>query len=480
MKQGIFLLILTFLHGSLLAQSIEWEQNYGGSNEEDLQSIQQTSDGGFILGGRSQSADSDVGANNGNYDYWIAKTDALGNLQWEQNFGGSYNEDLCALQETSDGGFILGGRSQSNDGDVGGNKGNYDYWVVKTDALGNLQWEQNYGGNGEDWLHSLQQTSDGGFILGGRSLSGGGDISSNNGNYDYWVVKIDNLGTIQWEQNYGGTAWDELYSVQETSDGGFILGGASNSSNIDVGGNNGGYDYWVIKTDVSGNVQWEKNYGGSVGDFLHSLQETSDGGFILAGQSQSSNGDVGGNYGNWDYWIVKTDASGSIEWEKHFGGIKEEYLYSVQQTTDNGFILGGCSLSYNFDVSGNNGIWDYWIVKTDSLGILEWDRNYGGTNNDYLNIIKQTNDGGFILGGESQSSDLDVGGNNGAYDFWVLKLSAVAPVCDSKPQVTAETGDVYIDNACHGVILTAPDGSCFRLRVQNDGSFSSESVVCPQ
>ncbi len=262
---------------------IEFFHFYGGSAYESVSIIQQTNDGGFIVGGSSQSNDGNVGGNNGSSDFWIFKTDAAGNIQWEQNYGGSNFDWLATLEQTSDDGFILGGYSNSTDGDVGGNNGGNDFWIVKIDALGNIQWEQNYGGSDNEGISSIQQTSDGGYILGGSSRSSNGDVGGNNGNSDYWVVKTDALGNIQWEQNYGGSAYDNLVAVQETSNGEYILGGYSFSSDVDVSNNYGGQDYWLVQIDALGNLLWEQNYGKEDYDYLSSMQLTQDGGIILGG-----------------------------------------------------------------------------------------------------------------------------------------------------------------------------------------------------
>jgi len=478
----IFLIFTLFCSINLLSQNIEWKKNYGGSSYDSLSIIKQTNDGGFILGGTSSSNDNDVGDNNGSSDYWIVKTDQVGTLEWEQNFGGSSIDGLTSVQQTSDGGYILGGGSASTDGDVTGNNGSSDYWVVKTNQFGTLEWEENFGGSNWDFLTSLQQTNDGGYILGGYTDSSDGDVGGNNGFRDYWIVKINQSGTIEWEENFGGSSFDELISIQQASDGGYILGGTTYSNNGDVGGSNGSSDYWVVKTNQFGTIEWEKSFGGSNGEFFRSLQKTNDGGYILGGGSASTDGDVGGNNGSYDYWIIKINQSGTIEWEQNFGGSSEDVLTSVEQISGGGFILGGYSFSSNGDVGGNNGSGDYWIIKTNQFGTLEWEQNFGGSSFDEFMSIQQTNDGNFILGGTSFSNDGDVVNNNGLDDYCILKVSNnFNPVtaCNTKVQVTAETGDIYVDNTCYGLILTAPDSSCYRIKIQIGGTITTESVICP-
>jgi len=253
----LFSSILFFLSAThfLFAQpTIEWQQNYGGSSADYAQSIQQTLDGGYIVAGGSSSNNGDVSGNNGGWDYWILKLDGTGNVQWEQNYGGSGYDYAYSIQQTLDGGYIVAGRSSSNDGDVSGNNGGWDYWILKLDGTGNVQWEQNYGGSLDDGAFSIQQTLDGGYIVAGGSESNDGDVSENNGDAaDYWILKLDGTGNVQWEQNYGGSGNDRAYSIQQTLDGGYIVAGYSLSNDGDVSGNNGDYDYWIVKLSDDGN-----------------------------------------------------------------------------------------------------------------------------------------------------------------------------------------------------------------------------------
>ena len=210
-----------------------------------------------------------------------------------------------------------------------------------------IAWQNTIGGSDKDELHSIKQTSDGGYILCGHSSSGisGDKTEASQGNSDYWVVKLDGTGNIVWQNTIGGGSSEELYSVQQTTDGGYILGGGSNSgiSGDKTEASQGDFDYWVVKLDGTGNIVWQNTIGGSATDYLSSIQETTDGGFILGGYSQSGiSGDkTEASQGNWDYWVVKLDGTGSIVWQNTIGGDSIEELSSIQQTTDGGYILGG-------------------------------------------------------------------------------------------------------------------------------------------
>ncbi|MCP4458407.1 MAG: DUF4493 domain-containing protein [Cytophagales bacterium] len=403
--------------------STTFQVSLGGSIGDNAKSIQETGDGGYIVVGLSNSTDGDVTGNHGNYDYWIVKLDVSGNISWEKSLGGTGSDYAYSIQETSDGGYIVAGLSNSTDGDVtGGHGSSDDYWIVKLDGSGNLSWEKSLGGSGNDYAESIQETSDGGYIVAGRSTSTDGDVTGNHGGYDSWVVKLDASGNLSWEKSLGGSANDYAESIQETSDGGYIVAVQSNSLDGDITGNHGGNDYWVVKLDVSGNLSWEKSLGGTGHDYAYSIQETSDGGYIVAGSSQSSDGDVTGNNGNYDYWVVKLDVSGNLSWQKSLGGSGGDYAYSIQETSDGEYIVAGSSYSSDGDVTSNQGSADYWVVKLDVSGNLSWEKSLGGSSGDYATSIQQTSDGGYIVAGYSESSDGDVTGNHGGSDYWVVKI----------------------------------------------------------
>ena len=434
--QLFFLSFLFFISNSFAQDTIQWQNTIGGSLTDELWSIQQTSDGGYILGGASASniSGDKTDTSRGGADYWVVKLDTVGAIQWQNTIGGSVFDILYSIQQTSDGGYILGGYSESNiSGDKTENsQGGRDYWVVKLNTSGAIQWQNTIGGSANDNLRSIQQTSDGGYILGGYSGSGisGDKTETYQGGKDYWVVKLDTSGAIQWQNTIGGSGNDELYSIQQTSDGGYVLGGYSDSDiSGDKNENSLGFeDYWVVKLDASGTIQWQNTIGGSEFETLYSIQQTSDGGYVLGGNSASNiSGDKTENsQGGSDYWVVKLDASGAIQWQNTIGGSGTDNLRSIQQTSDGGYILGGSSRS---DISGDKtensqGLKDYWVVKLDASGGIQWQNTIGGTYHDNLRSIQQTSDGSYILGGASTSNDTGdkTEYGKGSYDYWVVKL----------------------------------------------------------
>jgi hypothetical protein len=362
---------------------------------------------------------------------------ALGQIkQWDKTYGGDISDYGTSIQQTKDGGYILGGYSFSG---VSGDKtessrGSFDYWVVKLDAAGNKVWDKTIGGDGYDGLSSLQQTKDGGYILGGRSDSGinGDKTESSRGEADFWVVKLDAAGNKVWDKTIGGKYYEDLISLKQTKDGGYILGGRSSSgiSGEKTENSRGDADFWVVKLDWAGNKVWDKTFGGSETDVLIALQQTQDGGYILGGYSFSGvSGDkTESSRGSFDYWVVKLDAAGNKQWDKTYGGAFTDYGTSLLQTQDGGYMLGGYSFS---SISGDKtessrGNADYWVVKLDTAGNKQWDKTYGGNESDHFTSLWQTQDGGYILGGHSSSgiSGEKTEPGKGGSDYWVVRLDA--------------------------------------------------------
>lgn len=452
-RSAFTFLIACFWVSSDFAQNIEWEENLGGDTTEKGLSIVQTDDDGFVVAGRSNSSNGDVGGNKGAADVWIVKLDNSGTLQWERNFGGSDDDIAHSILQTSDNGFMVAAASYSSDGDVGGNNGGGDLWLLKLDNSGALQWEKNFGSSGDERPRSIVRSGDGGFVIAGSSDSSGVDVGGNNGGYDYWIVKVDSSGNLQWESNYGGAGTDFAFSVDRTADGGFVTVGYSDSADGDVGSNQGGADAWVVKVDSSGSFEWENNFGGSDADRGRSVVRSSDGGIAVLGEVASSDGDLGGSLaGNNDYWMLKLNENGVLQWEENYGGSDYDYATTIARTSDGGFVLGGGAGSQDGDVGGTNGLIDHWVLKIDNNGNIQWKNAFGDTYTDIAQSIVQTADGGYAEAGITQSSDGDVGGNNGLRDIWVVKLDGQGTALPQEEaedafdiQVNANSDRVRID-----------------------------------
>ncbi|MCY7411319.1 MAG: T9SS type A sorting domain-containing protein [Chitinophagales bacterium] len=434
MKKAILILFLfnALIFSSLNAQvapSIEWQKSLGGSLGETAQSIIQTSDGGNIIAGYSWSHDGDIIDNKGMSDCWILKFDAAGNLEWQKSFGGTLNDVAYSIQQLSDGGYVVAGYTKSSDGDFTFNHGSTDFCVLRLDAQGNLLWRKSLGGSEEDWGFSIKECFDGGFIFVGYSKSNDGDLWKNNGDWDYWVVKLDVAGVIEWQRSFGGDKSDEAYAVVQTNNGDFVIAGGTHSANSDVTGNHGNSDVWLVKLDAYGTLLWQKCFGGSGDDFAYAIENTIDGGLIVVGESASNDGNATNNNGSSDYWILKLDVNGNLLWQKSYGGSDYEMATSVDQTTDGGFIVAGDSYSSDGDATLNHGLKDDWILKLDATGNLQWQKSLGGSYLDHANAVVQNTDGSYLIAGSSFSNDGDVTGNHpnslgNTEDYWIVKLSA--------------------------------------------------------
>jgi len=433
----IFLkIIILVLAPQAFAQSvpphIEWAKCFGGTDEDQALCIEKTSDKGFITAGESYSVDGDVNGHhdtaNYNEDFWIVKIDSIGNLQWEKSLGGDSDEIAYNIKQTPDGGYIVAGSSNSFNGDVTVNHGRKDYWIVRLDANGKIIWQKSFGGSDDDEAYSIDLTSDGGYIAAGFSFSIDRDTikRDSTGLSDYWVVKMDKDGNLEWEKSYGGSASDIAWGIRQTKDNGYFVTGYSESQDGEVTGNHGKDDYWIIKIDSIGNLKWEKSYGGSSTDWAYSSDLTKDGGLVVVGLTFSVDGDVSGNHGQYDFWVIKIDSTGKLAWQKSLGGSNGDAANSVKQTSDGGYIIVGNTLSNDGDVSlnhdPNGSTLDYWVVKLDSLGNLEWQKTLGGTSDDYGECIRQISDSSFIVAGSTESDDGDVIGHNFQTDYWIVKL----------------------------------------------------------
>lgn len=417
-------LLCTAVLSSAQTPAIKWQATYGGSSTDNLNGMVPTPGGGCIAAGAATSTNGYVTGNHGGQDIWVTKIDANGNLQWQKSYGGSLSDACFEISATNDGGYVVAGRSASSDGDVALNKGSDDYWIFKIDGAGNLLWEKTYGGSQSEMARSCVQAPDGNYYVMGSTNSTNGDVTGNHGNGDFWVLKLDTLGNLIWQKALGGSGAELGWRVQPTADGGALTIGTTASTDGDVVSlNHGSYDIWIVKLDSSGNIHWEKCYGGSAGDDGNSISLTSDGGFLASGHSASTNGDLTSNYGAEDIWLIKADSVGNIQWQKSFGGSGQDWSIDTRQTANGEYLISGRTGSSDNDVSFNHGGNDAWAAKLDASANLIWERSFGGSAHDEGKDFVEISPGEYIFSSFTTSIDGDVVGNNGSYDYWVLRLT---------------------------------------------------------
>jgi len=381
-----------------IADASQWAIAYVGDYWTNSYAIQEVTDG-YVFAGKIFSSD------NGD-DFWVVKLSSNGDIQWQKAYGGSGFEEAIAIQQTSDGGYIVAGTTDSF------GSGKKDFWIVKLDSNGNVEWQKAYGGGGDDWLHAIQQTSDGGYIVAGTTysfLEGWWDPCNG------WILKLDANGNIEWQKVLMIGGEQQIYDIRQTSDGGYIAVGVT----WDAYGPGSYWDLWVVKLDSDGHIQWQRAYGGGEWDGgKPAVQQTSDGGYIVAGETWSFGS------AKINLWVLKLDSDGDVEWQKAYSrGEDENGAKAIQQTGDGGYVVAGYTSDFGY--GGTN--YDVWILKLDSDGDVEWQKAYGGSDidgTDAPGAIQQTSDGGYIVAAYTKSF-----GPGWGY-AWILKLDSNGDIPD--------------------------------------------------
>jgi gliding motility-associated-like protein len=477
---GLYILLCMELQSQ--APSIQWQKCFGGSSSEGIWDLVPASDGGCLMTGSSNSNDGDLSGNNGEGDVWVVKTDATGNIQWQKNLGGSRRDEGYDACQTPDGGYIVTAISNSTDGDVTGNHGGTDIWVIKLNAAGNVQWTKCYGGSAEELYPRIANTSDGGYIFCSQTKSNDGDVSGNHGETDIWLTKIDGGGVIQWQKCFGGTREEIHPTIIQTSDDGYFLTISSQSSLTgDITCATVNQDLWMAKLDNSGNIQWRRCWGGDGPDQSFRSIELPGGGYMVAGRTFSS--DIEANQSMSSGFLLKLDATGTIIHHDLFGGSDFDNFMDMELTPDGGVVLVGSTESDDGDVCTVKGINDYWIVKLDAALETEWHRTLGGTLADYATSIKLTPDGGYIAAGHSSSNNGDVSGNNSTanrLDGWLVKLGSPLVVVLPTIEIRASETAICPGKAVTFIATTTLEGTApvYRWMVNGiDQAISNDTLI---
>lgn len=416
-----------------------WSKTYGGSLEENTNSVVATPDGGMLILGHTSSNDGDIIKSHSLTDILLTKLDAEGNLIWTKTIGGSLNDYGMSIIATNDGNYAIAGYSASNDEDVPGNVGQHDFYIAKITEQGNIIWSKNYGFSSHDHGHKIIQTRDGGFFIAGfaeySGIEGSGGTQDNGAGHEighknalhgigeYLGVKLDSNGEFEWYRYFGGTQNDRVNDIVEAEDGGIIIVGYSESVDFDVQHNKGSYDYWVIKIHSNGDLHWKENYGGSGIDQAYGITKTGNNSYLIVGRSNSSDGQIKNAKGNFDGWIIHINDHGHLLWEKSFGGESFDVATTIKKIANGNFVVVGNSRG-TFNEKPNNGQNDFWLFEIDNKANtkLYWQKTFGGANIDIATDFYETSQRELIIVGESQSNSLDVPSNKGETDIWAIKL----------------------------------------------------------
>ena len=412
MKGKIFAIICLLFFTSYPTLNAQWARTYGTEEDEHAYFVKQTADGGYIVAGQSgEYLFEDGHSVPPGQDIWIIKLSPDGEIEWQKAYGENGTDEVHFIQQTNDGGYIFGGRLWAY--------GGLSYFsIIKLSPNGDIDWQKNYGDDAVNNVAlSLQQTIDGGYIVAGH------DFYSNTQTYDILILKLFSDGTVEWNKTYRGSLDDLPHSIQQTVDGGYIVAGRTNSFGT------GEYDIWILKIASDGMIEWQKTYGESQNEMVYSIHQTLDDGFIVAGSINSFGA------GSSDYWIIKLNPLGDIEWQKTYGGSLMDVAYSIQQTVDGGYVVAGETSSFG---AGNG---DFWILKLNTLGNIEWQKTYGGSQREEVSFIQQTCDGTYIVAGSTDSYGVR------KRDFLVLKVfsnGAVNPACRFISDSNVEVFDTNI------------------------------------
>lgn len=396
----------------------DFERLAGGSNYDRGWDIATYGDGGMIVAGQTLSHNSgDLGPSHGFVDAWLVRFNPAGDLMWSRNYGGLEMDLFLSVVALPDGGALAVGHTNSNDGDVKSNHGKQDIWLVRVNSNGAVLWQKTFGGSNWEEGNGVVALSDGSFVIAGTTASGDGDVSGNNGGADTWILKVDANGNLVWQKNYGDSADEGSSSISATSDGGFVIAG-SRKSTVDIS------DGMVLRLDASGNKVWQKTFGGSQEDQLVAVHAAANGSMVAAGYSFSTDGDLTvKQFAPDNLWVIKLNDAGEVSWKKSFGGNLSDRATGIVLSSDGNYLLSGSTTSNDGDVAGNHGKGDGWIIRVNaSSGALMAQQTFGVSDDDGLNSLALAPDGSFVAAGFQYTKLLPNSPNPSNEDLWVIRF----------------------------------------------------------
>lgn len=459
----LYLLFIFFLCYTVFAfsqASVVESANYGGSDMDEGIALYVQDSNRVILGGRSFSDDVDVPGNFGGSDFWVSVLNQEGEFVWSEHFGGFNNDDLARVAVNSIDQVIAFGTTRSDDGNL---QGIFGAWLVGLHPNGQMLWSATYGGyigeTGVDlYVHDDDDIS---ILVKASSPYLYGD--STNGVFDFWLAKLNPVGTRQWSKVYGGDDSDIPTKLVKVPNG-YLLCGYSNSESGDVSENKGGFDYWMIRVDNQGELLWERNYGGSDDDRAYDAIAMPNGDFIIIGESESADGDKTVSFGDKDVWMIRINSDGDIIWQRTYGGTDNDIGRRVMYEGPGKLYFAAHTNSNDIHLRGNKGLYDYWFVETDEDGVLQYQMNYGGTKDEFVADMVQDNTTGIIyLSGSSESENGNVSpDNHGGHDAWILQLKEATEECDVNL-------DCFVEDLGHTAAILYP--------VTNENSICDEGCT---
>jgi hypothetical protein len=358
-------------------------------------------------------------------------------MVWSKTFGGSLDEKIGTSVATPDGGLIVIGYTDSDDGDVIKLHASTEILLSRFDASGNLVWTKTIGGSQDDYGMSIIATADGNYAIAGYSGSTDGDVPGSIGMHDFYISKINGNGDILWKRNYGFLSHDHAHKIIATSDGGYFVAGYADYAGIDGSVTNNGEghsmrsgqhgvgEFFGVKIGASGEFKWFRYFGGTMNDRVNDLVEANDGGILMCGYTESQDFDITDNHGSYDYWVVKLHADGGLHWKKTYGGADIDQAFGIAKTNNNSYIVVGRSNSTDGDISNPLGNFDAWVVHINDHGDLLWQKSFGGNDFDVASAIRKTRDGSFVIAGNTRGN-LGENLNKGQNDYWVFEIDNFA------------------------------------------------------
>ena len=417
---------------SFFEGKLSWVKTFGGSNEDIAHAVIETEDGGFAVFGNTKSVDGDVTDKTiEESDLWLLKFNVEAELEWTKTYGGSGDDRGHSLIQMNDGGFMLLGYSQSEDGLGSNNEGQHDNWVLRVDAQGVFMWERSFGYGGHDHAYSIIKTADGGALFNGfldvtASNGAGNSVADRSGSLhgvgEFWCHKINSEGVVEWRNYYGGTSNDRSYDATELANGNFVLVGTSESVDVDITDPQGSYDVWVVTIDATGNLLWEKSLGGSEIDGANAVLQNAEGNIVVFGNSFSSDGDRSFSKGSSDFWIATLSPSGALLSEDSFGGSSFDLGRGLASGSDGVLWLAGYSRSSDGDVSSNKGDNDMLVLRLSPGHVVLNSLSLGGSALDLAHDVIELSSGKIIVIGETESTDGPFQENRGNKDIVIAQF----------------------------------------------------------